>query len=257
MPAKQSAGGDMSEVFDQLNQGEKITANLRHVDKSEMTHKNPSLRAGGGAVPDASGPAGTAAARPGSSAGSSASASPSTSGGRPPSKKPKPESMRAKKPARRQLNGNKWTVEHYDGHEGVLEIEATLQQSVLISHCNRTIVKVSNKANAITVDNCSGLSLIVDSLISVLEIIKCGKFQLQIDGVVPTLLFEQVDGATVYLGEASLASEFVSSKCSNINIVLPPKDGADEDGKECPVPEQIRSTIKDGVLVSEVVEHVA
>ncbi|KAI5284104.1 hypothetical protein KEM54_001593 [Ascosphaera aggregata] len=238
-PPKQQGGGDMSEVFNQLNQGEKITSGLRHVDKSQMTHKNPSLRTQS-TVPE----------RPTSSGGSS---SPS----RPPNKKPKPESMRAKKPARKVLNGNKWTIENYDNHEGVLEIEATIQQSILISNCNKTIIKVGNKANAITCDNCRDLSIIVDSLISSLEIIKCPKFQLQIDGSVPTLLLEQVDGANIYLNEASLGSEFVSSKCSNINIILPPKEGSDEDGKECPVPEQIRSTIKDGVLVSEVVEHVA
>jgi len=38
---------DMSAVFAQLNQGEAITAGLRKVDKSKMTHKNPELRASG------------------------------------------------------------------------------------------------------------------------------------------------------------------------------------------------------------------
>lgn len=33
-------------VFAELNRGEEITKGLRKVDKSEMTHKNPSLRAG-------------------------------------------------------------------------------------------------------------------------------------------------------------------------------------------------------------------
>lgn len=42
-----SSGGDMSSVFAQLNQGESVTKGLRHVDKSEMTHKNPELRTAG------------------------------------------------------------------------------------------------------------------------------------------------------------------------------------------------------------------
>lgn len=37
----------MSSVFAQLNQGESVTKGLRHVDKSEMTHKNPELRTAG------------------------------------------------------------------------------------------------------------------------------------------------------------------------------------------------------------------
>src|SRR5579859_8109781 len=37
-------GSTMGAVFSQLNQGEGITKSLKHVDKSQMTHKNPSLR---------------------------------------------------------------------------------------------------------------------------------------------------------------------------------------------------------------------
>lgn len=42
----------MSAVFAALNQGEGVTKGLKKVDKSEMTHKNPELRASG-AVPSA------------------------------------------------------------------------------------------------------------------------------------------------------------------------------------------------------------
>lgn len=66
-----------------------MTKGLRKVDKSEMTHKNPSLRAGA-TVTD-----GTSATRAKSPV---------------PGKKPKPESMRVKKPAKKELEGNKWTV---------------------------------------------------------------------------------------------------------------------------------------------------
>ena len=33
-------------MFADLNRGEEVTKGLRKVDRSEMTHKNPSLRAG-------------------------------------------------------------------------------------------------------------------------------------------------------------------------------------------------------------------
>lgn len=35
----------MNSVFASLNQGESVTKGLKKVDKSEMTHKNPELRA--------------------------------------------------------------------------------------------------------------------------------------------------------------------------------------------------------------------
>ncbi|EFW13850.1 hypothetical protein D8B26_005970 [Coccidioides posadasii str. Silveira] len=235
---KTSSNNDMSAVFEQLNQGSAITSSLRKVDKSEMTHKNPSLRATS-LVPDRG------------------SQSPTARGKSPaPSKKPKPESMRAKKPPRKHLDGNKWFIEHYDSPEGVIEISAQLTQSILISRCNKTVIKVSNKANAISIDNCNGVSIIVDSLVSSLDVIKSPKFALQIDGVAPTVMLDQVDGGTIYLSQSSLGTEILTSKCTSVNIVLPPKEGIeDADAKECPVPEQIRSYVKDGVLVNEIVEH--
>lgn len=237
-PPAAAPAPDMSAVFEQLNQGDTITSNLRKVDKSQMTHKNPSLRAGS-TVPE----------RSNSQDSVTRSKSPA------PSKKPKPESMRVRKPPRKDLEGNKWIIENFDNPGEIVEIPAQQNQSILISRCNKTVIKVSSKANAISIDNCNGLSLIVDSLVSSLDVIKSPKFALQIDGVVPTLLLDQVDGATVYLGSQSLGTEVFTSKCSAINVMLPPKEGTDDDTKECPVPEQIVSYVKDGVLVSEIVQH--
>lgn len=233
-PTPTAAATDMSAVFAQLNQGDAITSSLRKVEKSEMTHKNPSLRTSS-LVPDRSS---TARAK-----------SPA------PSKKPKPESMRARKPPRKELEGNKWILENFDNSSDIVEIFAQQNHSILISRCHKTVVKVSNKANAITIDNCSNLSIIVDSLVSSLDVVKSPKFALQIDGFVPTVMLDQIDGATIYLSEQNLHTEFFSSKCTAVNIMLPPKDGIEDDTKECPVPEQIKSYIKDGVLVSEIVEH--
>ncbi|RDW76714.1 adenylate cyclase-binding protein [Aspergillus mulundensis] len=237
IPEQQNSGSssDMTAVFAQLNQGDAVTQGLRKVDKSEMTHKNPNLRA--------------SSTVPGSPSSSSRSKSPA------PSKKPKPESMRSRKPPRKDLEGNKWFVENFDNPGEIVEIPAKQNQSILISRCNKTIIKVSSKANAIAIDNCQGLSIIVDSLVSSLDVVKCSKFALQIDGVAPTLLMDQVDGATIYLSSQSMGTEVFSSKCTAVNVMLPPKEGTDEDTKECPVPEQIKTYIKDGVLVSEIVEH--
>ena len=231
----------MSSVFDQINTGSAITSSLRKVDKSEMTHKNPSLRA-----------AGTVLER-------TSSQSSSNSRGKSPVPNKKPDSMRTKKPGRKELDGNKWIVENFDNTgSDIIEIGAELNHSILISRCNKAIVKVNGKANAISIDNCTGLSILVSSLVSSLDVINCPKFAVQIDGAVPTVLLDQVDGAQIYLGGESLATEVFTSKCSAINLVVPPSDeeGGDEgDSKEMALPEQIRSVIRDGKVVSEVVEH--
>lgn len=86
-PANNTSSSGFDAVFSELNKGESVTKGLRKVDKSEMTHKNPSLRASGAEA--------TTVSRAKSPA---------------PGKKPKPESMRVKKPAKKELDGNKWTV---------------------------------------------------------------------------------------------------------------------------------------------------
>ena len=88
--AAPSPAGGLGAVFSELNKGEAVTKGLRKVDKSEMTHKNPSLRAGS-TVPE----------RGPSARGKSPA---------PPGTKPKPESMRVKKPPKKELEGNKWTI---------------------------------------------------------------------------------------------------------------------------------------------------
>jgi len=231
----------MSAVFDQINQGSGVTANLKKVDKSQMTHKNPSLRAG--------------ATVPGRTNSQSSSAT-SSGRGKSPLPNKKPESMRAKKAGRKELDGNKWIVENFDntGAE-IVEIAAELNHSILISRCSKCIIKVHGKANAIAIDNSPNLSILIDSLVSSLDVIKSPKFQVQVDGVVPTILLDQVDGAQIYLSNDSLATEMFTSKCSSVNVVIPPKEESDDDSKELAFPEQFRSVVKDGVLVSEVVDH--
>jgi adenylyl cyclase-associated protein len=119
---------------------------------------------------------------------------------------------------------------------------------------------VKGKANAISIDNSPRLSLIVESLVSSVDVIKSTNFALQVTGVLPTLLMDTVDGAQVYLGKESMGTEVFTSKCTgiNLNIIEDTSTDGDEEGdyKEVALPEQIRSYIgKDGKITSEIVEH--
>lgn len=94
--APTAAASGLGAVFSELNKGEAVTKGLRKVDPKEMTHKNPSLRAGA-TVPTRSDSQSSV-----SSVGRGKSLAPG--------KKPKPESMRTKKPPRKELDGNKWYI---------------------------------------------------------------------------------------------------------------------------------------------------
>ena len=80
-------------MFAELNRGEEVTKGLRKVDKSEMTHKNPALRAGN-TVPSNIG------------SGSSAGGAPAKK----PLKPTKPTALAGKKPTKFVLEGNKWLI---------------------------------------------------------------------------------------------------------------------------------------------------
>ncbi|KAH7384781.1 adenylate cyclase associated N terminal-domain-containing protein [Cadophora sp. MPI-SDFR-AT-0126] len=241
-PPPPTAGGGLDAVFSDLNKGEAVTKGLRKVNPDQMTHKNPSLRAGA-TVPQRSDSA--------SSVSSNRGKSPA------PGKKPKPESMRTKKPPVKRLDGNKWIIENYDNESTPVKIDATMAQSILISRCNKTTIMVKGKANAISIDNSPRLSLVIESLVSSIDVIKSSNFALQVLGTLPTVIMDSVDGAQIYLGKESMQTEVFTSKCSGVNLnIISGDDEEDEDYKEVPLPEQLRTYItEDGKIETEIVEH--
>jgi adenylyl cyclase-associated protein len=113
---------------------------------------------------------------------------------------------------------------------------------------------VKGKANAISIDNSPRLSLVIESLVSSVDVIKSANFALQVLGTLPTILMDSVDGAQVYLGKDSMSTEVFTSKCSGINLNI--FESGEEDYKEVPLPEQIRTVIgAGGKVVSDIVEH--
>lgn len=239
-PGDASAG--LGAVFSELNKGADVTKGLRKVNAEQMTHKNPSLRAGA-TVPTRSDSQ--------SSISSNRGKSPA------PGKKPKPESMRTKKPPVKKLEGNKWFIENYENESSPIEIEASISHSILISRCSKTTIMIKGKANAISIDNSPRLSLIIESLVSSIDVIKAQSFALQVLGTLPTIMMDQVDGAQIYLGKESLNTEVFTSKCSSVNVLLPDLESEEGEGdyKEVPLPEQLRTWIEDGKVRSEIVEH--
>ncbi|KAK4176013.1 putative adenylyl cyclase-associated protein [Triangularia setosa] len=230
--AEPAPAGGFGAVFSELNQGEAVTKGLRKVDKSEMTHKNPSLRASS-VVPEGSAARGKSPA---------------------PGKKPKPESMRVKKPPKQVLEGNKWTIENYDSPEQPIEIEVEMTHSLLISKCTKTTIVLKGKANAVTIENTARLSLVVDDLVSTVDAVKSQNFALQVMGTIPTVLLDQVDGAQIYFSKESSSTRVFTSKSTGVNVNV---IGPDDDYKELALPSQICSYYDEekGDMVNEIVSH--
>jgi adenylyl cyclase-associated protein len=226
--------GDIGSVFAEINRGSDVTAGLRKVNKDEMTHKNPSLRASS-VVP----------ARSSSSLRAKSPAPPSKS---------KPAHLTKKKPPKKELDGSKWYIENYENEQALTLEDVEINHSVFIFRCKNTTIQIKGKINAVSLNECGKTNIIVDNLVSSIEVIKSNNFAIQIMGKAPNLQVDQCDGGTVYVSKESLDMEIFTSKSSAININVPGV-GEDWDYQECAVPEQLKTTIKGGKLVTEIVEH--
>jgi adenylyl cyclase-associated protein len=145
--------------------------------------------------------------------------------------------------------------ENYEKEPQPLEIEVSLSHSVLISRCNHTTILIKGKANQVTIENSTRLSLMVDTLVSSVDVVKAQNFELQVTGSIPTVMLDQVDGAQIYFSKDSTSAKVYSSKSTGINLNV--ISGPDDDYKEVPLPSQICSYYDEtkGDVVNEIVDH--
>lgn len=234
LPPASAAGGGVAAVFAELNRGDEVTKSLRKVDKSEMTHKNPALRASS-----------TVPASPVSAAAS-----------KKPIRPAKPQSLMGKKPAKLALEGNKWAIEHQE-NEAALTVENTeLNHIINMFGCKNSTVVIKGKVNAVTIVNCTKVSVLVESVISSVSVTNSPSFTLQITGSAPTVQVDSTDSGQIYLSKDCTSTEITTAKCSSINISLPVEGEEEGVFEEQPVPEMLLTKIRDGKLVTTVVEHV-
>ncbi|KAH9967952.1 cyclase-associated protein [Russula dissimulans] len=234
-PTSAAAGGSgVAAVFEELNRGSEVTKNLRKVDKSEMTHKNPTLRA--------------------------SSTIPNTVGSSAAPKKPvrpvKPQALMGKKPAKFALEGNKWTIEYQENEAAITVDNAEIGHVVNLFGCKNSTILVKGKVNAVTITNCTKTSVLVGSVISSVSVTNSPSLTLQITGSAPTIQLDSTDSGQIFLSKECLGVEITTAKCSSINVSLPVEGEEDGVFDEKPVPEMLLTKIKDGKLVTTVVEHI-
>ncbi|KAE8624676.1 hypothetical protein XENTR_v10006021 [Xenopus tropicalis] len=236
-PAPASAPDDdsvsRSQLFAQLNQGEKITKGLKHVSDDMKTHKNPSLKTQGGPV----------------RAGPKPFTSPKPTGFGAPAAKP----VVKKQPPVLELEGKKWKVENQENVSNLEIADTELKQVVYIFKCVNSTLQVKGKINSIIVDNCKKLGLVFEDAVGIVEIINSKDVKVQVMGKVPTISINKTDGCHVYLSQGSLQCEIISAKSSEMNILVPTSGG---EFSEFPVPEQFK-TVWNGQKLETTVTEIA
>lgn len=197
----------------QLNQGDKVTAGLKHVTK-EMKQQGKKQPPPTAPKPSKLGVAGSP---------------PSAHANR---------GVAPKAPPKLELQGNKWLVENYHNNSELILKDTELKQTVYIFKCDNCTIQVKGKVNSIVLDSCRKTGLVFDDLISALDIVNSQSVKVQVTGKVSTVNIDKTDGCMVYLSAASQDAEIVTAKSSEMNILIPKADG---DYVEFPIPEQFRT----------------
>jgi adenylyl cyclase-associated protein len=65
---------------------------------------------------------------------------------------------------------------------------------------------------------------VFDSLLAQVEVINSQSIQVQTLGAMPTISIQKTDGCQVYLSKDSMDAEIVTSKSSEMNVLVPQGD---------------------------------
>nr|CDJ90118.1 Adenylate cyclase-associated CAP domain containing protein [Haemonchus contortus] len=221
-----SAKAGRDALFAEINKGEAVTAGLRKVTAEMQTHKNPALRKH---TPEP----------PVSHGGNRVSHE------HPPSTTATVSSSRA--PCLELKGGKQWNVEFMVNDPNVVVNVTDKKQTVYIYKCEGSMIAVKGKANSITLDSCRKTSVVFDGVVGQCETINCQRIEIQTLGEMPTISIQKTDGCQVYLSEASTNAEIVTSKSSEMNVLIPKGNG---DYIELPIPEQFKTTYDGSKLVT-------
>lgn len=101
--------------------------------------------------------------------------------------------------------------------------------------------------------------MLLDTLVSSLELTRCTSITAQVTGQTPTILLDNTDSAQIFLSEQGLSTSVITAKCSAINICVPMEGGEPGDYEELALPEQLKHAVsrsgKKAQVTSEVVHH--
>ena len=220
-----SSDAPKPDLFAALNKGGDIPSGLKKVEKSQMTHKNPELRATS-MVPAAAAP----------------------------KEREAPKDAASDKPAKFALEGNKWAIEYQKNNPSIAIDTAEAKHSIYIYKCTGSTIVVKGKVNQITLDSCKKVAVVCDSVISGVDIVNSNSCQIQVLGKAPTVSIDKTDGFQLYLSKDGLETEILTSKSSEMNILIPGKK-EDDDMVETPIPEQFKTIFKNGKWHTALVEH--
>ena len=129
--------------------------------------------------------------------------------------------------------GKRWNVEGYKGNKEIKLDKVERTQVVYLYNLNDCVVEITaEKFASISVDKCVKTAIKFNKCIGSTEVVNSSKVQIQ--GSSPSYTIDKSDSITLYLGAEDKEAQIVTSKASEVNIVL--MEG--EEPTETPIPSQ-------------------
>lgn len=172
--------------------------------------------------------------------------------------KAKPAAAQVKKEPKLYLSKGTWFVEHQEGTHDIKLEGVQLKENIYILKCKDATITIPDKCKSVQVDNCSKVTIIFKSIVSVFEIFNSQRVTIECQESVPSVAVDKSAGVSVILSRSSAANPptLITSSITEMNLVVP--GATDEDDPiEIPLPEQYETRLLPGQnkLVTEAVSH--
>jgi adenylyl cyclase-associated protein len=204
----------MGAVFGEISKGSSVTAGLKKVEKSQMTHKNPELRN----LPPVEV----------KKAAAPKAAAPKAAGGK------------AKGEAKVHEARGTWFVENFDNNNNIEIPDVEVKQSVYIVRCDNSTITIPRKVKSIQVDSCSKTRIVFNSVVSTFECFNSQRVDIECTVTAPSIALDKCSGIVVQMlsdeGKRN-PPQIVTSNISECNFTVTGKK-PDDDPVEIPLPEQ-------------------
>ena len=166
-----------------------------------------------------------------------------------PPRKEDPKHMHNGPPPLIELRGDsKWIVEGQHGTEISMPQKIETKHSIYIFKCKDSVLPLEgSKFTTASIDQCENFGLVVEKVVSGIEIVRSKGCQIQVLGFCPTISIDSSERIQIYLSKECVRekTQIVTSNSSSVNILVQSSASNDGDDEwiEKPIPEQFVSMI--------------
>jgi len=132
-------------------------------------------------------------------------------------------------------NGKRWTVEAVTGGKPIMVTGNEKSHTVFVYKCKDATVVIKGKINSVAIDSCTNTQVVMDTVISTVEVSNGKKIKFQITAACPMASVDKTDSCAIYLmSDKAKKMQLMTSKHSDIQLTYM----KGEDPIEKPIPEQ-------------------